>query len=102
LAVHLDVRNDVNFRESFDETAARFLDRRPVKIPQATAEGDQLLITQPLIADQHHRILVPRLNEPRESGLAELAEINDLYFGDESATGRSDFDRLHGVALGCR
>ena len=64
LAVHLDVGNDVNLREALDETAARFLNWRPVEIPQATAEGDQFLITEPLIADQHNRILVPHLNEP--------------------------------------
>src|SRR5262245_41204936 len=102
LAVHLDVGNDVNFREPFDETAARFLDRRPVELPQATAEGDQLLITQPLIADQHHRILVPRLNVPHEAGLAKLAEIDAPYFGAERSTGRNDFYRLRGVAFGRR
>src|SRR5207237_406006 len=58
LAVHLDVGNDVNLREALDETAARFLDRRPVEIPQATAEGAQLLITEPLIADQRTRLAI--------------------------------------------
>ncbi len=54
LAVHLDIRNNVNLRQALDETAPRFLNRRPVEIPQAAAEGDQPPITDPLIADQHH------------------------------------------------
>src|SRR5947207_1963723 len=102
LAVHLDVGNDVNLREALDETAARFLNWRPVEIPQATAEGDQFLITEPLIADQHNRILVPHLNEPSKRSVAELREIDAPHFDAKRSTARDDFDRLRGVAFGRR
>src|SRR5262249_46061076 len=100
LAVHLDVGNDVNLREALDETAARFLDRRPIEFPEAAAEGDQLLITERLIADQHHCILLPRLNEPRESGLAERPEIDAPHLSAERSIGRDHVDPLRGTTFG--
>ena len=41
LAVHLDVGDDVDFRQAFDEAATVLLDRRPVEIAEAAAERDQ-------------------------------------------------------------
>ncbi len=46
LAVHLDVGDDVDLRQAFDETAAVLLDRRPVEIAEAAAERDQILVAR--------------------------------------------------------
>ena len=54
-AVHFDVGYDVNLRQALDEPAACFLNGRPVEIPQAAAEGDQLLVTEALVQGLHRQ-----------------------------------------------
>ena len=58
-AVHLDIGDDVDLRQALDETAAGLLDRGPVEIAKAAAEGDQLLVVERLPAEQQHRMGVP-------------------------------------------
>src|SRR5207247_4699822 len=98
-AVHFDVGYDVNLRQALDEPAACFLNGRPIEIPQAAAEGDQLLITEALVADQHDRMLVPRLQQPHKRGLAELPEIDAPHLGAERLPGRDQLDSSGSMAF---
>src|SRR5262249_40517899 len=83
-----------------DEAAAGLLDRGPVEIPQAAAEGDQLLVAERLLADQHDRMLVPGLYQARERRLVEVPETDTPHLRAERSAGRDHFDRPGGgVAL---
>ena len=55
-----------HLRHAFDETPAVLLDRRPVELAEPAAEGDQLRIAERLVADEHHRMRVPSLDQLRE------------------------------------
>src|SRR4029077_7096180 len=72
LAIHLDVGDDINLRQPLDEPASSLLDGRPVKIAQAAAERDEALIAEPLIADQHHRMVMPSLYHAPERRFVEV------------------------------
>ena len=103
LAVHLDVGDDVDLRQALDEAAAGLLDRRPVEIAEAAAEGDQLLVAQRLAADQHHRMLVPGVHQASERRVVEVPEIDAPHLRAERCTRRDHVERARGAtACGSR
>ena len=81
LAVHPHIRYDVDFGDALDKAAAGFLHRRPVEIPEAAAEGDEILVAECLAADQQHRMVVPRLQHACEGRIPEVSEIDSPDFG---------------------
>ena len=101
LAVHLDVGDDVNLRQALDEAAPGLLDGRPVEIAQAVAERDQFMIVEPLIANQHHGVIVPGLHDARERRFVKTPEVDAPDFGAERRAGWDHLDRTGGTALGC-
>ena len=92
-AVHLDVGDNVDFRQTLDEPAAIFLDRRPVKIAEAAAECDQVLIAQRLPANQQYRMLVLGVHQLSERPVVEVSQINASHLGSERRAGRNHFER---------
>src|SRR5262249_61805457 len=98
LPVHLDVGDDIDLRQAFDEAPAVLLDRGPVEVPEAAAEGDQLLIAERLAAEQQHRMIVPGLDDALERGRVELAQIDAGHFGAERPAGRDHLNRPGAVS----
>ena len=101
LAVHLDVGDDVNLRQALDEPAPGLLDGRPVEIAQAVAERDQFMVGEPLIAHQHHGVIVPGLHDARERRFVKTPEVDAPDFGAERGAGWDHLDRTGGTTFGC-
>src|SRR5262245_53020362 len=83
----------LEFRQTLDESAAIFLDRRPVKIAEAAAECDQVLIAQGLPANQQYRMLVPGVHQSSERPVVEVSQINASHLGSERRAGRNHVER---------
>src|SRR5262245_52877246 len=98
-AVHLDVGDNIDFRQTLDEPAAIFLDRRPVKIAEAAAECDQVLIAQRLLANQQYRMLVPGLDQSPERRVVEVPQINASHLASDPRPSRSHVERARTVAI---
>src|SRR6516225_3170954 len=82
-----------DFRQTLDEPAAIFLDRRPVKIAEAAAECDQVLIAQRLPANQQDRMLVPGVHQASEHPVVEVSQINASHLGSERRASRNHVER---------
>src|SRR5262245_11480284 len=88
LAVHLDVGDDVDLGQAFDEAAAILLNRRPVKFAEAAAERDQLLVAERLPTNEQHRMLVPSVYQPPEHSVVEISQIDAPYLGRQRCASR--------------
>src|SRR5512133_690743 len=90
---HFDIGDNVNFRQTLDESAAIFLDRRPVKIAETAAECDQVLIAQRLPANQQYRMSLPSVHQLCEHLVIEVSQINASHLGGERRAGRNHIER---------
>ncbi len=98
LAVHLDVGDDIDFRHAFDETTTVLLDRREVEIAESAAEGDQVVVGEGLVAEQHNGIAVPGFRHAGETDVVEGSQIARLDLNAEHRAGRDRFERGGGIA----
>src|SRR5436190_23132215 len=92
LAVHTHVGDDVDLRQPLDEAAPALLHGCPVEIAKPAAECDQVLITEGLVAEQQHRMIVPRLHDARECARIRGSEIDATHGRAERGTGRNHLD----------
>jgi solute carrier family 13 (sodium-dependent dicarboxylate transporter), member 2/3/5 len=91
-AVFDHVRDDVNLGMTFDEPAAIFLDRRVVERAESTAEADQVVVTELLVAKQHHRVVEPRAIDLREHRVINRSEVDTADFRPECGSGRNNVE----------
>jgi len=91
-AVFDDVRHDVDLGMSFDEPPAVFLDRRMVERAESTAEGDQVVVTELLVAKQHDRMVKPRAIDLRKHRVINRSEIDAADFRAECRSGRNNVE----------
>ena len=61
-----------------DEPPPGLLHRRLVEVAEAAAEGHQILVGQPLIPEEQHLVIEPRLMDRREGVGVERAQIDAL------------------------
>ena len=94
------VGDDIDFRIAFDETAAGFLNGRPIELAEAPAEGDQILVVQLLAAEEQHQIVHPGAVDGGENSVIDMLQIDAVDFRSQRRTGRlhvdaQDFTRDH-------
>ena len=77
---------------SFDEPPAVFLDRRMVERAESTAEGDQVVVTELLVAKQHDRMVKPRAIDLRKHRVINRSEIDAADFRAECRSGRNNVE----------
>ena len=92
LAVHLHIRDDIDFREALDEAPAILLHWRPVEIAEAAAEGDQILVGQVLSADQQYGMSVEGAKHGGEGRVVQLPEIDIADLGSQRPVRRNNLD----------
>jgi sodium-dependent dicarboxylate transporter 2/3/5 len=80
------VRHDIDLRAAIDEAAAVLLDRRLIERAEAAAERDQIAVGKLLIAEEHDRVIEPRLVNRRECLVVDRAQINAADLGAERGT----------------
>jgi sodium-dependent dicarboxylate transporter 2/3/5 len=91
-AVFDHVRDDVDLGMTFDEPAAVFLDRRVVQRAESTAESDQVVVTELLVAKQQDRVVEPRAIDLREHRVIDRSEVDTADFRAECGSGRNNVE----------
>jgi len=91
-AVFDHVRDDVNLGMTFDESPAVFLDRSVVERAESATEGDQVVITELLVAKQQHRVVEPRAMDLGERRVINRSEVDAADFRAESRSGRNNVE----------
>ena len=89
-AVFDHVRHDVNLGMTFDEPAAILLDWRVIERAESTAEGDQVVVTELLIAKQEHRVVEPGAIDLGERRVIDRSEVDAANFRAECRRRRDD------------
>ena len=89
LAVHLDVGDDVDFWQPLNETAAGFLNRRPVEITQPATKCYQLMVAQRLVAEKQHQMVAPGLHDARERDVFQVLKIDVFHRSAQRRAGRN-------------
>src|SRR5690349_11886736 len=97
--VYFDIGDNIDFWQTLDEPSAIFLDRRPVKIAEAAAECDQVLIAQRLPANQQYRMSAPSVHQLSEHPVIEVSQINASHLGSERRAGRNHVERACGTVV---
>lgn len=105
-AVLDDVRDDVDFRVPRDEALPVLLHRRNIEVAETTAERDQVIVGQGLIAKQQYLMVNPSLMKCREHRGVDPAQVDAAHFRADAAAGRVHIERqpildiaMHGLLL---
>src|SRR6266566_278001 len=93
LSIFDHVRNDVNFRMTFNKSAAALLNGRMVQFAEAATEGNQIFIVQLLLTKQQDLMV-----EPGSVNGFELIgpNLSDIYAANLGAERLSSWDDFHG------
>ncbi len=93
LSIFDHVRNDINFRMTFNKPAAVLLNGRMVQFAEAATEGNQIFIGQSLLTKQQDLMV-----EPGSVNGFELIGLNlcDIYAANLGAERLSSRDDFHG------
>jgi sodium-dependent dicarboxylate transporter 2/3/5 len=91
-AVFDDVRDDVDLRMTVYEPTAILLDGRVVERAESAAEGDQIVVSELLVAKQQDRVIEPRPIDLGEQGIVDRAEVNAADFCAECRSGRNNVE----------
>jgi len=96
LSIFDHVRNDINFRMTFNKPAAVLLNGRVVQFAEAATEGNQIFIGQSLLTKQQDLMV-----EPGSVNGFELIGLNlpDIYAANLGAERLSSWDDFHGNIL---
>lgn len=93
-AVLDDVRHDVDFGKAFDEPPAVLLDGRVVERAEPPTERDQILVGQLLAAEEHDRMIEPRLIDGGERRVIDGTQIDTEQLRTQCGSTRDHF-KLH-------
>ena len=93
-AVLDDVRYDVDLGMSFDEASSVFLDRSVVERAEVAAERDQLIVGQPLVAEQQHGVVEPRAINLLENRVVNRPKIDTADLRAKRRAGWHDIQRV--------
>ncbi len=93
-AVFDNVRDNVDFGMPFDEPAAVLLNGRLVECAESAAEGDQVRVTELLVAEQQDGMLEPGPIDLRKHPIVDRSQIDAAHLSAERSRAVDNF-QLH-------
>src|SRR5277367_5114850 len=87
-AIFDDVRDYIDFRIAFNETASGFLDRCPIQIAEAAAEGNEIVMSEPLVPESDHQVFQPDAMNLAERRVIQVFQFDVLDLRAEGCPAR--------------